>query len=71
MEISMEPIQFLNFENCVGNKFLKFDFKAIGLTQEMACYFPMSPSTNSYQSWHGYILISDNLNGVVYKILPS
>jgi hypothetical protein len=33
MDISMEPIQFLNFEKCVQNKFLKFDFKAISLTK--------------------------------------
>jgi hypothetical protein len=26
---STEPAQFLNFENCVQNTFLKLDFKAV------------------------------------------
>jgi hypothetical protein len=34
-DISTELIQFLSFENCDRNKFLKFDFKAIWLEQEM------------------------------------
>jgi hypothetical protein len=32
IDIRMEPIQFLNFENYVWNKFLKFDFKDIWLS---------------------------------------
>jgi len=40
-------------------------------TENEIRYFLLSPSTNSYESWHGYILILDHLNGAVYKFLPS
>jgi hypothetical protein len=33
-DISREALQFLNFETCDRNKFLKFDFKSIAWTQE-------------------------------------
>jgi hypothetical protein len=30
--------------------------------------FLLSLSTNPYESWHGYTLILDHLNGVVYRL---
>jgi hypothetical protein len=61
MDISMEPIQFLHFEDCVWNAFLNFDFKAIFRGNERNYFLP-SLSTNSYEFWHSYNLILDNLN---------
>jgi hypothetical protein len=61
-EVHLSGANPVNFENCVHNKLLQFDFKAIYLTDEMKYFFFLSPSPESHESWHGYIFILDHVN---------
>jgi hypothetical protein len=48
------------FWNLWPELIFKLHFKATWQTQQR-CYFLLSPSTDYYEAWHGYILISDHL----------